>query len=205
MMRARMVGEERREPPVRLGIDLDGVVADFNAGWIRAYNDEFGAEIPIDAVRTWDGLQGLTHFPDMDGFWRWAEGGERHGIFRHLEPYGDALEALTGLVQDHHRIVIVTSRPGWAVHDTFAWIAEHHIPTREVHITGRKWRVPCDIYLEDAPHHLRSIHRNRPEAMTCRFVRPWNDPVPGVHDVADWRGFVAIVLGAGLGGTRDGN
>ena len=26
---------------MRLGIDLDGVVADFSTGWVNRYNDEF--------------------------------------------------------------------------------------------------------------------------------------------------------------------
>ena len=184
---------------MRLGIDLDGVVADFNAGWIRRYNDEFGTDVPLDAVQTWDGIHELTHFPDMKAFWRWAEGGERHSIFRHLHPYHDALEALNHLAE-RHEVVILTSKPDWAVHDTFAWMADHQIPTREVHCTNRKWRVPCDVYLDDAPHNLVSIHRNRPEATTCRFIRPWNVPIPGVHDIADWEAFVGLVEG-GLAGT----
>ena len=34
---------------MRLGIDLDGVVADFNAGWMDRYNEDFDAEL-IDAL-----------------------------------------------------------------------------------------------------------------------------------------------------------
>ena len=36
-----------RRSPLRLGIDLDGVIADFNTGWIRLYNQEFGASTPV--------------------------------------------------------------------------------------------------------------------------------------------------------------
>jgi 5'(3')-deoxyribonucleotidase len=44
---------------VRLGIDLDGVVADFNAGWIRRYNLEYGSELATDAVKAWDAIPSL--------------------------------------------------------------------------------------------------------------------------------------------------
>jgi len=57
---------------MRLGIDLDGVVSDFNKGWIDQYNAEFDAAIALDAVTTWDGIEPLTHFTDMDAFWEWA-------------------------------------------------------------------------------------------------------------------------------------
>ncbi len=37
---------------MRLGIDLDGVVADFNAGWMQMHADEFGTElVPLARVR----------------------------------------------------------------------------------------------------------------------------------------------------------
>jgi 5'(3')-deoxyribonucleotidase len=181
---------------MRLGIDLDGVVADFNGGWTRIYNKDFGARVSPEAVKTWDGLHELTHFPDMMAFWQWAEGGDRASIFRHLETYVDAVPSLELLSRDHE-IVIITTKPSWAVHDTFAWIAEHHIPTREVHVTRRKWRVACDVYLDDAPHQLRLLRQRRMAATICRFIRPWNDPVPGVVDVASWEEFVALVNGLG--------
>ena len=75
----------------------------------------------------------------------------------------------------------------------YTTLAEHRIPTREVHILFRKWRTPCDIYLDDAPHNIRSIHRERPEALMCRFVRPWNDPVAGTQDVRNWDEFLRVV------------
>jgi 5'(3')-deoxyribonucleotidase len=180
---------------LRLGIDLDGVVADFNAGWISQYNEEFGADVPLDAVRVWGGLHELTHFPDAEGFWHWAGGHGNGSVFRHLETYERAVPTLQHLGEAGHEIVILTTKPEWAVHDTFAWIAEHRIPTREVHMLAEKWRVPCDVYLDDAPHQITAIHRARPEAVMCRFVRPWNGPVPGVRDIGDWPQFEEMVEG----------
>ena len=177
---------------LRLGVDLDGVVADFNSGWMRLYNDEFGAGLSADAVTTWDGLHDLTHFSDMGEFWRWARGADRSSIFRYFDTYAGSVEALSKLAS-RHSIVILTTKPGWAVHDTFAWIAEHKLPTREVHILDEKWRVPCDVYLDDAPHQVVEIHAHRPESAVVRFARPWNSEVPGTHTVATWDAFVDLV------------
>ena len=179
---------------MRLGIDLDGVVADFVGGWTRLYNTEFGAVVdPLD-VDHWDAIPDLTHFAHMGDFWRWAAGIDGGSLFSHLQPYPGAIDALRRLAK-RHSIVIVTTKPRWATHDTFAWIARHRIPTTEVHIADEKWRVPCDVYLDDGPHVLESLVAHRPDEVVCRYVRPWNDPVPGAIDVESWDDFAAVVDG----------
>jgi 5'(3')-deoxyribonucleotidase len=180
---------------MRLGIDLDGVVADFNAGWISRYNDEFGGAIPFDAVQSWDGIHPLTHFEHAGEFWSWAAGHGGSSIFRHLDPYPGAVETLRALVDAGNDIVILTQKPTWAIADTFAWIGEHRLPTREVHILADKGQVACDVYLDDAPHQLQRLRMVRPEATVCRFVRPWNEPVPGAVDIDSWTAFRDLVEG----------
>lgn len=183
---------------MRLGIDLDGVVADFNSGWIQRYNKEFGADVAFDAVVAWDGIPSLTHFRHMGDFWDWARDHDGHSLFRHLDTYEGAVDSLRRLDQEH-RVVVITTKPRWAVHDTYAWLAHHRIPTREVHITRYKWDIACDVYLDDAPHVLYDLLRWRPEATVCRFVRPWNARMDGVSDVRSWPEFEALVASLKVG------
>lgn len=179
--------------PLRLGIDLDGVVADFNAGWIPLYNQHFGTALDVADVDAWNSPVRLTHFTSMSQFWRWAStAGEGTSIFRILRPYPDAVEALQRLAR-RHKVVIITTKPTFAVHDTYAWLAEHRIPTNEVHILDDKTAVSCDIYLEDADHNLEDLCDAHPGATVCRFVRPWNVAHEGVRDVHDWGEFEDLV------------
>lgn len=176
---------------LRLGIDLDGVVANFNVGWVGRYNEAFEASLQESEIVTWDSPLDLTHFGDMDQFWKWAREGKAT-IFRNLPPYEGALEALDRLAR-RHRIVIVSSKFDWAIPDTLAWIAQHRITAREVHFVWKKWTVDCDVFLEDAPHNLEELSEKRPDAIVCRMVRPWNQPVRGAVDVADWQAFEQLV------------
>ena len=178
---------------MRLGIDLDGVVADFNGGWMRRYNEEHGSELTPDMVVSWDGLHQLTHFADMGDFWRWARNHGGASVFRHLEAYRGAVDTLRQLNRDGHDIVILTAKPDWAVHDTFEWLADHRVPTREVHCLDDKWRIDCDVYLDDSPYVVPDLVRERPDDVVCRFVRSWNGPVDGAVDVHDWDEFAALV------------
>lgn len=188
---------------MRLGIDLDGVVADFNAGWIRLHRDEFGSDLRPEMVTTWGGIHELGGFADMRAFWRWARGNDdRPSIFRHLDPYPDAIETLHRLDRIGHEIVIVTTKPRWARVDTLRWLADHDLPTAEVHMTDTKYVIDCDVYLDDAPHVLDELVRHRSDRTVCRFVRPWNDPVDGAVDVASWQEFLEVVTRCSSGRHR---
>jgi 5'(3')-deoxyribonucleotidase len=180
------MAQQRR---LRLGIDLDGVVADFNAGWIERYNAQFGSELLPEHVDIWDAPTLLTHFTNMSEFWTWARtAGGGASIFRVLQPYHGAIEAL-GRLSERDHVVIVTTKPRFAVHDTYEWLAEHRVPTTEVHIVDDKSEVACDVYLDDADHNIEALLRARPASLVCRYVRPWGSPHPGAVDVTDWGDF----------------
>lgn len=182
---------------LRLGIDMDGVVADFNAGWIERYNREFGAALHPDHIVGWDELHALTSFGSMGEFWAWARGDGR-SVFRDLPPMPGALEALRALSRDH-RIVIITARFDWAIGDTLGWLSEHGVLAREVHFTATKYDVACDVYLDDSPYQIDALAHGRPDATVCRRVTAWNRPVAGVRDVTTWPEFQDVVADVAAG------
>ncbi len=185
---------------MRLGIDLDGVVADFNQGWVSRYNRDFDAALSTNDIVEWDAPTGLTHFGDMDQFWEWARTcGEGKSIFRPLLPYPAAIEALTELDRAGHHIVILTTKPDFAVHDTYEWLAEHRMPTTEVHILDDKTEVDCDLYVDDADHNLEALVASHPASVVCRFVRPWNRSHPGSIDVENWEEIGRLIAARSTG------
>jgi 5'(3')-deoxyribonucleotidase len=179
---------------LRVGVDLDGVVADFTGGWIGLYNAEFGTDIRPAQVTTWDAPEELTHFRAMTGFWRWArtagEGGR--SLFADLRPYPGAVAGLQSLLDLAH-VVIITTKPTWAIPDTLDWLARLQLPLREIHITSDKPSVRCAVYVEDSPMQLASLRRRRPESVVCRYVQPWNRPIAGVVDVSDFDDLQVVV------------
>jgi 5'(3')-deoxyribonucleotidase len=186
---------------MRLGIDLDGVVANFTKGWMHFYNDQHGTALVEEDSRRWNDIVHLTHFDDMSEFWEWAADLDGRSLFWHLDPFPGAVEALVELHEEGHEIVVLTQKPAYAVTDTHEWVERVGIPAEEVHVIDQKWAIECEVYLDDGPHILPLLARHRPDATVCRYVRPWNDPVPGVLDVRDFDEFREVVsrLSASLG------
>lgn len=179
---------------MRLGIDLDGVVAQFNLGWMQRHAEEFGSNLDPSMVQSWNGLDELGGFGDMDAFWEWFRNGDEASCFRHLEPYPGALETLHRLAAAGHHIVVLTHKFDWAISDTLSWLGDMGLPSKEVHIREDKHAIGCDVYLDDSPLVLPELVRHRPDALVCRFVRAWNTPLSGAVDVHDWHRFETLVI-----------
>lgn len=145
-----------------LGVDLDGVCADYNSGFRQIVAADKGIdpdELPM---------------PTQWGFDNWGLDGDEYlrlhkmavtdkRMLRDLPAFDGCADALWRLSDLGAWIRIITHRlyTNWghatAVSDTVAWLDEHRIPYRDICFLGAKPQVEADAYIDDAPHNITAL------------------------------------------------
>jgi 5'(3')-deoxyribonucleotidase len=146
-----------------LGVDLDGVVADFYRG-IRPIAAEW-LGVPIETLTPTPGyglaewkLESMGTYEDLHRF-----AVTQRNLFRNLEPMPGAAAALRRLSQAGVRIRIITHRlylkyfHEEAVQQTVAWLEHHGVPYWDLCFMKDKGAVGADLYVEDSPENVRAL------------------------------------------------
>lgn len=194
-----------------LGVDLDGVVADFVRGlrpiaaeWLGVPETSLPHEISYGFLE-WN----LDSCGGYDALHRFAV--KERALFRHLPPINGAPAALRRLSAEDVRIRIITHRlyVPWfhreAIQQTTEWLEQHGIPYWDLCFMRDKAAVGADLYLEDSPANIEALrsdgHKtivltnstNRAlqppkadswhdlEEMVQQEIRKWNAEVRGGH------------------------
>lgn len=187
-----------------LGVDLDGVCADYSGAFRAFVADELGVDSATLGPQTsWKleecgwGVRDHQHFSDLH-----KKAVIEARMFATMPEIEGASDALWALSDAGVYIRIITHRlvVNWghdvAVTDTVAWLqtprpdGRPRIPYRDVCFCAKKADVGADLYIDDAPHNIVALRQSRNEAM-C-FDAPYNRHVPGLR-ATDWDDVVRAV------------
>ena len=178
-----------------LGGDLDGVCADYTAGFRTVASKEW--DVPESSLTTevsWDfGEWGL----DREGFLALHRASvQQHRMFRDMPAIDGASESLWRLSDAGVWIRVITHRlvTNWGhaiiVSDTVEWLDLRRIPYRDLCFLGRKPEVQADAYVEDAPHNIEALRAGGNTVIV--FDQPYNRDLPGPR-ASTWTEVEAIV------------
>ncbi|MEY3019459.1 MAG: hypothetical protein RLZZ272_443 [Actinomycetota bacterium] len=173
-----------------LGVDLDGVCADYEGAFRASVASQFGIDaatlppqVAFGSYEEW----GLT--PER------FERAHRHAvledrIFRTMDAMPGVSDALWRLSDAGVWIRIITHRLlfNWAhevsAADTAAWLDRERIPYRDLCFIGDKATVGADLYVEDSPHNVDRLRRAGRTVIVYdqRYNRHLDGPRAGTWD-----------------------
>jgi 5'(3')-deoxyribonucleotidase len=168
--------------PFVLGVDLDGVCADYTAGFRAAVATYLSVDpTTLTDEVTWDFAEwGLDRETFLAHHRRAVV--EDH-LFATMPAVDGASDALWRLSDAGVWIRIITHRliSNWnhatAVADTVRWLDDQRIPYRDLCFLGAKPEVGADLYVEDAPHNVEALRASG--AAVIVFDQPYNHHLPG--------------------------
>jgi 5'(3')-deoxyribonucleotidase len=172
---------------MKLGIDIDGVLGNFQLGWSQLYERWYPGQLDRSKLDQWDAITAGTHFEKDADFWDWSDVA---GIWRQLPVMPGAQGALWELRQQTknnvrggapaHEFHFVTNRSRKTEMDTEGWILEHF----------RFVRREYDL-IDDSPIVLAELRDAGKTAI--KFNHPWNKGAPCTVNTSNWRGVVNII------------
>ena len=167
-----------------LGVDLDGVCADFYGGLKPVAAEWLGVDVASlpDRVSWTLPEWGVDQAPGgYDALHRFAV--TQRELFRRLPPMPGAPQALRRLSAQDVRIRIITHRlfikyfHQVAVRQTIEWLDFHDIPYWDLCFMREKAAVGADLYVEDSPE---NVARLRAQGLnTIVFSNSTNEHLPG--------------------------
>jgi 5'(3')-deoxyribonucleotidase len=148
---------------VVLGIDLDGVCADFYgymreiaAEWFETKVEDLPTEVSY-GLPEW----GVTGEEQYSSLHRFAV--TQRDLFRAVPMLPGARKVLRRLSNEGYRIRIITNRlfiqyfHEVAVRQTIEWLDKNGIPYWDLCFMKEKDQVGADIYVEDSPSHVKRL------------------------------------------------
>jgi 5'-nucleotidase len=184
-------------PGFVLGVDLDGVCADYESALrasVAARRGVDPAALPPQATTGHFSEWGLS----AEGFreaHRIAVTEDR--IFRTMDAYPGVAEVLWRLSDAGVWIRVITHRLLFnglheaSAADTAVWLDQNDIPYRDLCFIGDKAMVGADVYLDDSPHNIVSLRAAGRTAIV--FDQRYNRHLDGPR-VRSWAEVEPLVL-----------
>ncbi len=176
---------------MKIGIDVDGVLADLVTPLIQFHNEKYGTELSVEDVKGYD----------LAEAWEVSDAEHRRRIddflqsdrVSNLEPLEDARGVIDILASKHDLYVLTARKPAIAREATERWVNERFPDSFEDVLFSEdssSKAALCEenditLLIDDNPDHVRACSEH--DVTGVLFRQPWNEDadlpehVPKVH------------------------
>jgi len=174
-----------------LGVDLDGVCADYYPFMRTVVAEWLGREVEsLPTEVGWDMLEWGVQPGEFHKVHRFAV--VQRNLFREMGMIPGAGPALRRLSDLGIRIRIITHRlviehfHQIAVAQTVEWLDRHGIPYWDLCFMGEKGAVNADLYVEDSPANIEALRRDERDVIVFSHSANWHLEVAAGSRARDW-------------------
>jgi len=178
---------------MKLGFDIDGIVADMAKAMVEYINKEFSLDYTPEIFKKHNVFDN-KYVDDPEENEKVAMAMLK-GVIENpeaivsIEVYEDSKEAIKKLVRSGHSIHFITARAQSARESTIEWFRINKIPFDTIHVVGKNGRkgnlvskgqtariLNLDFFIDDFIDHLGDMfkYKNRWRKGVGLFTRPWN-------------------------------
>ena len=166
---------------MKYGIDLDGVLADFNRGFTILMNQVAGTRVTNPKLDCWDWPNKYWPKADIDKAWVVIRGNP--DWWRQLQPYEPSrFHPLQQASLQGHELYFLTQRPGPGVKEaTESWLISNGIYRPTVLMTPDKGPVAAGLHLDalvdDRPENIHDVLNATLHTKCFIWDAPWNEEI----------------------------
>jgi len=174
-----------------VGLDIDGVVADFQNGWINLYEKHFGTVFSEEHRGSWDAFKN-THFKSESDFWEWFDA--IHG-WAQLPVISGAVGGVYTLQKAGVDFVFVTNRHEKIAGETKLWLTDNLPFAADYsvrHVKHKHFEKDIQVFVEDSPINITLFRHWGRQVVT--FNQPWNKHVKAPPHVNDWNSLTNLLI-----------
>lgn len=170
---------------LRVLLDADGVVVDFNRGWKSIASQRLGCQVPIKQ-RTWKPfMEGVDLVATIESIMAEPD------VWRDSPCYPSVVAKLHALRDFGVRFFVVTSIRAQYADVRLEWLKRHHIPFEEMVVTScaadkvkAAKALGLTVAIDDNQENARMLHDAG--LHTFLLARWWNEAEPGLERIT-WR------------------
>ena len=179
---------------LRIGVDLDGVLAEPMIVWCQLYNKRHGGPLSLEDIRAWEVWKVVKisrdeFFRILDDAWlEWETIPATEG------DVGQQVK----LLRNFGTVDVVTGRSVRTVGPAKEWLKTHSVPYDtfvRTESTLAKIHLDYDVFVDDSPR-LMELVASRSIALGIMYTRPWNRDArlpPLIRRVSRWAEVPPIV------------
>lgn len=182
---------------IRIGIDVDGVLRDFDTKVMEIIKREFPDKVLSDVTHGWDFPNVDMGIEELSKLWRETHAEEIYQeapLMPNVKEDFAELKEWSRAQKTRYQYVCVTAQMPYLAHHTYYWLGKNRFNFMEMYISNNKHTIDIDMMVDDSPKNYdKWVKSGRDESTFILFDRPYNQDCPATNRISKLSDLINIL------------